>query len=141
MWLGGLASAVLLSTGCGRLPDTGGRRAGDPPEDFFGGVVGTPSTEELSRYHYSADRGFNGTIAQLGSSIDPRTPETEGTPGRSRMEDVTGWIGPERVVTPLGIGGSGNAETLDTTSDMSQRLRRGYDVGAAEGTGSYGPGR
>jgi hypothetical protein len=131
MWLGGLASAVLLSTACGRLPMTGGQRPEDPPKDFFGGPVGPPSIEKDRQYWYPEDRGYNGTIAQLGSSIDPRTPEAEGTPGRSRQEDVTGWMGPERVMTPQGIGGGGNAGTLDRTSDTNRRLRDGSDVGPA----------
>ena len=112
--LGGLVAAALLSVGCGRLPETGGHRPGDPPEDFLGGPVGHATPENVAPYQVRADRGFNGTIAQLGSSIDPRTPEKEGTRGRSRQVDITGYMGRgatevsgDRAPTSQGIGGGG----------------------------------
>jgi len=139
---GGLAVAAVLSVGCGYLPDTGGRRPEDPPEDFFGGRVGSLSEADYEQRHYSADRGYNGTIQQLHSSVDPRTSETEGKVGNSRREDVTGRpapAGPE-----LGIGGSGDARNVGepgSSSDRGWRARRGYDVGydvGASDVGSYG---
>ncbi|MDY7227617.1 hypothetical protein [Hyalangium rubrum] len=140
MWLGGLGSALVLSVGCGRLPQTGGERPDDPPENFFGGPVRHVPQDFYTHYQVDANRGFNGTIGQLGSSIDPRTPEKLGTQGNSRMEDVTGYMG--RGVTTLGgneaptsqgIGGGGNAGT----TDMGWREHRGNETPAPD-WGDYG---
>ncbi|MBN1204951.1 MAG: hypothetical protein JXB05_08500 [Myxococcaceae bacterium] len=143
--LGGLAAAALLSVGCGWLPETGGRRQGDPPKDFFGGPVGHATPENVAPYQLRADRGFNGTISELGSSIDPRTPETQGTLGRSLQQDITGYMGREatelsgeRAPTSLGIGGSGQMGQGSGTSDMGWRGRRGHPE-AAPAHGSYDP--
>lgn len=96
-WLGGLATVALLGAGCGLLPVSGGRHADDPRSDFFGGLKRNVPDDYYSRTQADRYRGFNGTIAQLGSSIDPRTPEKEGTPGRSLQQEVSGW-------TPVGDG-------------------------------------
>lgn len=69
--LGALASASLLSA-CGILPEEQQGEYVIPP--------GTPrGVEEL---------GYNETIEDLPTSIDPRTPEAMGTPGRSLREDL-----------------------------------------------------
>ncbi|HLM44189.1 MAG TPA: hypothetical protein VK458_09985, partial [Myxococcaceae bacterium] len=115
MWLGGAASALVLSVGCGGLARSGGGSNQELPQmNFFGGLSNSEQGADLSRFHVSADRGYNGTIADLGSSIDPRTPEKEGTPGRTRLTDVTGYMGRPDIEqnypyppTSLGIGGSG----------------------------------
>lgn len=146
MWLGGLASAVLLSVGCRELPNSGGEPLrNDPPLNIFGGPVRNVPKDFYRQYQVNADRGYNGTIQDLGSSIDPRTPEKMGTPGRSLMEDVTGYMG--RGVTELGgneaptsqgIGGSGTAGEWRETSDMGWRERRG-DVGPVRGSAEPAP--
>jgi hypothetical protein len=130
--LSGLAAAALLSVGCGRLPETGGERPDDPPEDFFGGMVGPATQENAERYHLKPDRGHNGTIAEVGSSIDPRTPERDGTPGRSLQQDITGYMGRTatdlsggRAPTSLGIGGGGQEGMSPGTGDMGWRVRGG----------------
>lgn len=125
---GGLALG-LLAVGCKYLPDTGG---GDPeagPRTFIG-------TFKEPR-HVSADRGFNGTIQQIGSSIDPRTPEKAGMQNNSRMEDVTGYPVPS---TELGTGGSGRAGELNGSSDLGWRARSGYDLERAFERRPVGPG-
>jgi hypothetical protein len=123
---GGLAFA-LVGLGCGYLPVTGGQDPQAGPRTFIG------SWEEP--HHVSPDRGYNGTIQQLGSSIDPRTPETEGMRGNSRLVDVTGRPAPS---TQLGTGGSGRAGEPEGegSSDLGWRARRGYDLGPGA---DYGP--
>jgi hypothetical protein len=86
--LGALASASWLVAGCGVLPRSGGDYAVAP------GFV-----------RESAQAGFNGTIQQLHSSIDPRTPQTAGTPGRSLAMD----LGERALSEQVGRGGSGSA--------------------------------
>jgi hypothetical protein len=125
---GGLAAA-LLSVGCGRLPDTGGPQPDSPPEDFFGGRVDRLSPDVYARAHVSTDRGYNGTIQQLGSSIDPRTPQRLGQQGNSLQVDVTGRPAPR--APELGIGGSGYVGEPDRSSNQGWRARRGYEVGPA----------
>lgn len=122
--VGGLAVA-LLGVGCRYLPETGGHDPQGAPRTFIG-------TWKEHR-HVSPDRGYNGTIQDLGSSIDPRTPEKEGMRGNSRRVDVTGRPAPS---TQLGTGGSGRAGEPDSSSDLGWRARRGYDLGPASG---YGP--
>ncbi len=69
--LGALASATLLSA-CGFVPKAQEGEYAIPP--------GMPRTlQEL---------GYHETIQELPTSIDPRTPETMGTPGRSLREDL-----------------------------------------------------
>lgn len=125
---GGLA-VVLLGVGCRYLPETGG---GDPqsgPRTFIGTFK--------EPHHVSANRGYNGTIQQIGSSIDPRTPETEGMRNNSRLVDVTGRPAPS---TQLGTGGSGRAGESSSSSDMGWRARSGYDVESPSKDNPVGPG-
>jgi len=100
--------------------------------NFFGGLAHSAKGSDLSRFHVSADRGYNGTIADLGSSIDPRTPEKEGTPGRTRLTDITGYMGRPDIAqnypsppTSLGIGGSGSVDPATGTFDLGWRSRHG----------------
>ncbi len=132
-WIGRVA-VLALGVGCGGLPQTGGERPTDPQENFFGTPVDTRSPEFSSRYQYPVDEGYNGTIADLGSSIDPRTPEAAGTPGRSRRQDITGYMGPEATEreTGPGFGGSGSAGQGEGPSDMGWRSRRGNAQPAPE---------
>jgi hypothetical protein len=134
----GLAAVALLSVGCGKLPATGGQHPDDPPRNFLGTKMRNVPPDFYSRFQYPQDRGYNGTIQSIGSSIDPRTPEREGTRGNSRQTDVTGRpapAGPE-----LGIGGSGYSGEPQGPSDLGWRARRGYELGPASGFGPYGEG-
>jgi hypothetical protein len=128
--LSGLAAVALLGVGCGRLPESGAVEQPGSPKNFF---ATKPRGVPQGQFHVSPDRGYNGTIQQLGSSIDPRTPETMGMQGNSRLVDVTGRPAPS---TQLGTGGSGRAGEPEGSSDLGWRARRGYDMGAASGQGS-----
>lgn len=130
MWLGGAAAAALLSVGCGRLEQTGGGTGNEPPLTFFGSLARSERGGDLDRYHVPKDRGYNGTIVDIGSSIDPRTPETEGTPGRTRLTDITGYMGRPDIVqgysdppTSLGIGGSGQVDSMTGAAASGWRTR------------------
>jgi len=131
MWLGAAASAALLSVGCGKLERASGNVAENaPPLTFFGALSHGEREGDLSKYQVSRDRGYNGTIVDVGSSIDPRTPETEGTPGRSRLTDVTGYMGRQDIVqgymdppTSLGIGGSGPVDPVTGAVESGWRSR------------------
>jgi hypothetical protein len=131
MWLGGAASAALLSVGCGRLGHISGNPAeNQPPLTFFGALEHGERRGDLSQYHVRSDRGYNGTIADLGSSIDPRTPERAGTPGRSLMTDITGYMGRPDIIqgymdppTSLGIGGSGFVDPVTGAAESGWRTR------------------
>jgi hypothetical protein len=125
---GGLALG-LLAAGCRYLPVSGGHDPQAGPRSFIG-------TFKQPR-HVSADRGFNGTIQQIGSSIDPRTPERDGMRNNSRVEDVTGRPAPS---TELGIGGSGRAGELNSSKDLGWRARSGYDVESPTQYSPVGPG-
>ncbi|SEL25043.1 hypothetical protein SAMN05444354_10520 [Stigmatella aurantiaca] len=137
--LGGLVTATLLSVGCGRLPESGGAQPDAPRMSFFKTQLHGVSPETYSDYQLPRDRGFNGTIADVGSSIDPRTPEKEGMPERTRQVDVTGRPAP---ATPLsaameGTGGSGSAGSGEGSSDLGWRARRGQEAPSFTGFGSY----
>jgi hypothetical protein len=139
MGLGGLVTATVLSVGCGRLPESGGAQPDAPKLSFFKGELHSVPPSVYSDYQLSRDRGFNGTIADVGSSIDPRTPQAEGMPERTRLVDVTGRPAPS---TPLsatleGTGGSGNAGHAEGSSDMGWRARRGEEGSSFTGFGSY----
>jgi hypothetical protein len=85
--MGVLVSAAWLMTACNSLPQQPGN------ESYRPGFVRDP-----------AQSGYNGTIKDLRSSIDPRTPDKEGTPGRSLPMDV----GEQALMEQQqGLGGSG----------------------------------
>ena len=131
MWLGGAAAAALLSVGCGELSRASGNAAeSQPPLTFFGALAQSERNGDLSQYHVRSDRGYNGTIADLGSSIDPRTPEAEGTPGRTRLTDITGYMGRPDILqnypyppTSQGIGGSGTVDPVGGSLESGWRTR------------------
>lgn len=133
MWLGGAASALVLSVGCGRMSRSGGGDNSDQPQlTLFGSLARDERGGDPNRFHVPADRGYNGTIAQLGSSIDPRTPEKLGTPGRTRLTDVTGYMGRPDIAqnypyppTSLGIGGSGSVDPVTGAQETGWRTRPG----------------
>jgi hypothetical protein len=133
---GGLAAVALLGVGCGYLPMTGGKRPEDPPHGFWGNEKHNVPPDFYTRAQYSADRGYNSTIAEVGSSIDPRTPEKSGTFGRSRAVDMTGWSPPESPAQ--GTGGSGRAGELNSSSDLGWRSRLPYEVRPQGDFGAYG---
>lgn len=86
MW-GALVPASWLVTACGVLPQNAGN------ESYHPGFV----------REGPAQAGYNGTIQQLPTSIDPRTPEKAGTSGRSLPMD----LGERALREQQGKGGSG----------------------------------
>jgi hypothetical protein len=90
--LGALASASWLASACGALPQQAGN------DSFSPGFVRGPSPQEGS---------FNGTIRDIPTSIDPRTPQAQGTPNRSLAYD-SGELALLKQSGELGLGGSGS---------------------------------
>lgn len=146
--LGALASATLLGAACGPILDSGGERMNKPPQNFFGQFRASP--DEIRATQNSTNRGYNGTIKDLGSSIDPRTPEKDGTPGRSLPEDLA-WRrmgqGGDQAMGGSGPGGTlgeqqpsqENLEPMTGPNQYLNRLQRGE--GAGPGGTAQGGGR
>nr|AYM54048.1 lipoprotein [Pyxidicoccus fallax] len=128
-----VAVAVLLGTGCGGMPVTGGKSP-EPRGNVFAqrgdqapalmNMEGGQTKEQLPAWTYPAGRGYNGTIRQIGSSIDPRTPQTDGQQGQSKWDDPSGMM-QDRYST---LGGA-------TYSPAAQGL--GGEDGAEQGNGTY----
>lgn len=106
--LGALAAAALVGSACGEIPRTGGEDPREPRENLFGAPH--EPAERIHARQLATDRGYNGTIADLGSSIDPRTSEKAGVQGRSLPEDLA-WKRAGKHPAQEGVGGSG-AEVL-----------------------------
>jgi hypothetical protein len=86
--LGALASASWLVMACGALPQQPGN------DSYAPGLVRGP-----------AQAGYNGTIRDIPTSIDPRTPQTDGVSGRTLPMD----LGERALRQQQGVGGSGPA--------------------------------
>ncbi|NVI98344.1 hypothetical protein HV824_09445 [Myxococcus sp. AM009] len=98
-----LMAGAVLAVGCRGLPETGGSQPDEPRGNFAaqrgdqpaamknmeGGDTNTP----LPPWTLPANRGYNGTIDQIGSSIDPRTAKNDGTQGRSIIDDAGKMMG------------------------------------------------
>jgi hypothetical protein len=106
-WVGlaALASGALVGAACGVAPRMGGEDAREPPRDFFG--VNRESPEQREARQLARDRGYNGTIQDIGSSIDPRTPDKEGVRDRSLPADLA-WQRMGQRQNQQGLGGSGS---------------------------------
>ncbi|WP_426755180.1 hypothetical protein [Myxococcus sp. Y35] len=93
-----LAAGTVLAVGCGPLPETGGRQPDEPRGSFVAqrgdqaeamkNMEGGNTNAALPPWTMPSNRGYNGTIAQIGSSIDPRTAQKDGTQGRSLLDDA-----------------------------------------------------
>jgi hypothetical protein len=98
---GVLASAAAGVVGCAKLPQQAGNDTYQP---------GFTRDPKVSLY--------NGTIQQLPTSIDPRTPDKQGTPNRTLLMDAG-----ERALRgerqskneEIGMGGSGPSPLPGTT--------------------------
>lgn len=90
--LGALASASWLASACGVLPQQAGN------DSFSPGFVRDPSPTK---------GGFNGTIKENPTSIDPRTPQAQGTQNRSLPYDP-GQLAVLKQQGEAGVGGSGS---------------------------------
>jgi hypothetical protein len=89
--VGVLASASWLGAACGKLPQNAGN------ESYNVGFERSPEQTQAL---------YNGTIKDIPTSIDPRTPDKAGTPGRSVAMDP----GEQALLEMRGeaVGGSGS---------------------------------
>jgi hypothetical protein len=121
-WVGGgVLAAALLGSACGMVTRQGGPNQEEPPQSFFGNPVG--SAEQIRATQNSTDRGYNGTIQDIGSSIDPRTPENAGTPDRSLPEDLA-WARLRQSMQ--GVGGAGAPGGDPATDGVSNQGPAGH---------------
>ncbi|WP_163994814.1 hypothetical protein [Pyxidicoccus caerfyrddinensis] len=124
-----LVVGVVLGAGCRGLPESGGKQPdenrgnvfaqrGHQPEAMRTMEGGEPPKGQLAPWTLPADRGYNSTIHQLGSSIDPRTPQTDGKQNNSIHDDAgkmmqdrySGLGGASYAPTSQGLGGEDGAE-------------------------------
>ncbi|MFL5359169.1 hypothetical protein [Archangium sp.] len=112
--LGALASASWLASACGALPQQAGN------DSFSPGFVRGSSPQES---------GNNGTIKDLPTSIDPRTPQAQGTPNRSLPYDP-GEMALLKQSGELGLGGSGS--TVEGQGPEMKQIEPANDKPAAE---------
>jgi hypothetical protein len=123
-----VAVGMLLGAGCGGLPETGGKQPGQERGNVFAqrldqapalkNMEGGEQKEQLPPWTMPAGRGYNGTIRQIGSSIDPRTPQTDGQqaasvwddPGKMMQDRYSGRGGATYSPTTEGLGGEDGAE-------------------------------
>ncbi|MBZ4416122.1 hypothetical protein [Myxococcus sp. RHSTA-1-4] len=118
---------LLLGTGCGGLPETGGKLPEESRGNAFGqrgnqppalkDMEGGQTQEQLPAWTMTAGRGYNGTIRQIGSSIDPRTPQTSGQENKSLWDDAgkmmqhrQSTLGANYAPASQGLGGEDGAE-------------------------------
>lgn len=146
-WVGlaALASGALVGAACGVAPRMGGENTREPPRNFFG--ANRESPEQTRERQLATDRGYNGTIQDIGSSIDPRTPEKQGVQNRSLPADLA-WQRMGQSQNQQGLGGSGSNMTQpeigpEDDNDVMTRpdgyLQRLED-GRGAGPGSSGNG-
>lgn len=129
-----LTVGVLLGTGCGGMPQTGGSQPGEVRGNAFGQRGHQPeaqrnmegaqtSKEGLAPWTMPGNRGYNSTIRQIGSSIDPRTPQTDGKQNNSIWDDSGKMMqdrysthgGATYAPTSQGLGGEDGAEQGNMT--------------------------
>jgi hypothetical protein len=119
-----LTVVAWLAPACGRLPQQPGN------ESYRAGFVRSSPLQE----------GYNGTIKQIPTSIDPRTPQTEGTPGRSLVMDAG-----ERALLEAqrrGVGGSGAGPQYEPLGAEGSGVEPSLEAPAEErGTVGGGPGQ
>ncbi|WP_164020258.1 hypothetical protein [Pyxidicoccus trucidator] len=136
-----LAVGMLLTVGCRGLPETGGYQADESRGNVFANrgeqaealrnMEGAQPKEQLPPWTMTAGRGYNSTIKQLGSSIDPRTPQADGKQNNSiwddsgkMMEDRYSSLGGAAYApTSQGLGGEDGAREGNMPH---QQTRAGY---------------
>lgn len=129
-----VAVGVLLGTGCRGLPETGGTQPDGNQGNAFANrgaqaealrnMEGQIHTGQLPEHTMTAGRGYNGTIRQLGSSIDPRTPQTDG------QQNASVWDDPGRMMQDR-YSSQGGATYSPTTQGL------GGEDGAVQGNSTY----
>jgi hypothetical protein len=129
-----LAVGVLLGAGCGGLPESGGKQPDEPRGNAFAQRGHQPEAQrdmegeqtsdaKLAPWTMPADRGYNATIHQIGSSIDPRTPKTDGKQNNSLRDDAAKMMasrystlgGADYAPASQGLGGEDGAEQGNMT--------------------------
>lgn len=117
---GALASASWLVAACGVLPQSG---------DTYVVAPGFTRSPELT--------GYNGTIKDIPTSIDPRTAEAKGTPGRSLLLDP----GEQALLESQGaMGGSGSTPPAPGPEGGPQSEERGTEGSTIAPTNPNAPG-
>jgi hypothetical protein len=115
----------------------GGEDTREPPRTFFG--ANRESPEQTRERQLTTDRGYNGTIHDVGSSIDPRTPDKQGVQNRSLPVDLA-WQRMGQRQNQQGLGGSGSNMTQQEpgSEDDSDAMTRpdGYLQRLEDGRGS-----
>lgn len=129
------AGAALVGTGCGPLPETGGGFSGEPQGNVFAqrydqpealkDMEGHEGKRQMPSWTMPAGRGYNGTIRQIGSSIDPRTPQKDGQqnasvwddPAKMMQDRYSGRGGAAYSPASQGLGGEDGAEVGGRTYD------------------------
>ncbi|MCP3139403.1 hypothetical protein [Pyxidicoccus xibeiensis] len=145
---------MLLGTACGGLPETGGKQPDEPRGNFFAqrmeqpevlkDMAGNPPKHALPPHTMSADRGYNETIKQRGSSIDPRTPRTDGKqnnsivddPGKMMQDRYSGIGGAAYSPSAQGLGGEDGSKQGSTASS---RVGVGYAPLGWQDRSAHGP--
>jgi hypothetical protein len=133
-----LTTGMLLA-GCGGLPETGGKPPGEPRGNAFAqrgdqpealrDMEGKRNTDQLPPWTMTAGRGYNATIRQLGSSIDPRTPQTDGKQNNSLWDD-SGKMMQDRYSTLGGATYSPTAQGLGGEDGSEQGNMTYHQTGA-----------
>ncbi|QSQ22646.1 hypothetical protein JY651_47365 [Pyxidicoccus parkwayensis] len=149
-----LAVGVLLGAGCGGLPESGGKQPDESRGNAFAQRGHQPEAQRdmegqqtsdarLAPWTVPTDRGYNSTIHQIGSSIDPRTPKTDGKQNNSLRDDAgkmmadryAGLGGANYSPASQGLGGEDGSEKGKTTY---QRPRAGFaPLGWQDRNGPY----
>ncbi len=130
------AGVVLMGTGCRGLPETGGGFAEEPQGNVFANRKDQPEpliymdgkqnpNAQVPEWTFRANRGYNETIKNIGSSIDPRTPQKDGQqntsiwddPGKMMQDRYSTLGGPTYSPTSQGLGGEDGAELGGRTYD------------------------
>ncbi|GHG95159.1 hypothetical protein [Comamonas sp. JC664] len=120
-WAVAVAAGTLVAVGCGPLPETGGSQPDETRGSFVGqrgdqaeamkNIEGGNTNAALPPWTMPSNRGYNGTIGQIGSSIDPRTPQNDGAQNRS-IQDDAGKMMQDRYSVEGGAGYAPAAQGL-----------------------------
>ncbi|MFP2934403.1 hypothetical protein ACLESO_56675 [Pyxidicoccus sp. 3LG] len=133
-----VGAGVLLGTACGPLPETGGRLPDEGKKNFFEqrgeqpgalrDMEGQEEKQQLPPWTISVGRGYNATIKQVGSSIDPRTPKTDGKQNNS-LQDNAGKMMQDRYSAMGGATYSPTAQGLGGEDGSKQGSTMSTEVG------------
>lgn len=147
-----LVAGAALSVGCRGLPETGGSQPDEPRGSFVAqrgdqpdamkNMEGGNTNKPLPPWTLPANRGYNGTIDQIGSSIDPRTEKNDGAQNNS-LQDDAGHMMRNRYNVGGGAAYSPAAHGLGGEDGAAQGGKRGghssgyAPLGWQDRSGSY----